>query len=384
MATYNPFGDRTTNISTGQTIGGGSDMGGGYAPGQGPGGNWVNGQWQGTDASINPATNAPYPTGADASNTGGNGTSANPTPLTNNAAGSSGNGATTGVGQGGTTPAGTTMVNGVVGKIDPITGNFTPLSSGGSTGSGADSIATKNNPFTYSWLQNGTMTNPSPSGPQTSGVNAQEWATPGSAANIAQQFGGNQFQNTGGAFGSFSNPQEMIGFGNGNTINAGLAGDALSKYGSAPGSLGNFMVNRDIQGPYSQYAQNSPWNNTSDQGANAIYAQNAQRQQQGLPMLGLDGQPLAQGMQPYSAQGGAIPNQAQGTGSAQPGSPNFGQQSIPGLQNNGMQNPMTQLSMLIPLMQLLFGGGGAGASGGQRPPALPANYNGYPFFSQFA
>ncbi len=97
-------------------------------------------------------------------------------------------------------------------------------------------------------------------------TNPNQFATQDAANSLATRYGGTAYgmQLEGPGMG-FSSPMQMVRFGNGNQINAGLATQALGRpeYGSgAPGSYGDYMVSRDVNGTYGggydQWARSQP------------------------------------------------------------------------------------------------------------------------------
>ncbi len=97
-------------------------------------------------------------------------------------------------------------------------------------------------------------------------TNPNQFATQDAANSLATRYGGTAYglQLQGPGMG-FSAPMQQVRFGNGNQINAGLATQALGRpeYGSgAPGSYGDYMVSRDVNGAYGggydQWARSQP------------------------------------------------------------------------------------------------------------------------------
>lgn len=106
-------------------------------------------------------------------------------------------------------------------------------------------------PAPYSWLQGVTSANPFGG---TNPTNPSQFATPQTAADIAKLFGQTPYGiNLSGPGNAWSQPMQMFGPG----VNAGLAADLLNRYGSAPGSYGFNLVNRDVNHLYG--AANDPW-----------------------------------------------------------------------------------------------------------------------------
>lgn len=129
-----------------------------------------------------------------------------------------------------------------------------------------------NSPF----QRNVTMTNQGTTGMVTDPTNPYEFATPGSAQSIGQQFGGAATQNQAGGFSG--GPQQMLNFG-GTDANAGLAANVIGQYGSAPGTYGNMLMSRDIALSRGQQPGANPWDL---QGASAAEVNSAPWQQQQL------------------------------------------------------------------------------------------------------
>ncbi len=97
-------------------------------------------------------------------------------------------------------------------------------------------------------------------------TNPNQFATQDAANSLATRYGGTAYglQLQGPGMG-FSAPMQQVRFANGNQINAGLATQALGRpeYGSgAPGSYGDYMVSRDVNGTYGggydQWARSQP------------------------------------------------------------------------------------------------------------------------------
>ncbi len=177
-------------------------------------------------------------------------------------------------------PPGSTFTSGgATYKVNPD-GSWSPVSTGGTgaggpaSGGGGATTAPATTPPAFNYLSGVTSANPLGG---TNAVNSTQFATPGSAQALASRLGGNAYglQLQGPGYG-FSQPMQQIRFGNGQEINAGLAGDLYSKYGSAPGTYGNYLVNRDVTGDYGPSAYDTKQNAS---GAAEMAQIEAQRQQ---------------------------------------------------------------------------------------------------------
>ncbi len=395
------------------------------------GGDWVNGQYQaGANPNANVDPSSSWNTGSmdPRANTPGYDQFGNPTGSGSNTPGTPQYFGTSATGGGQNTSNvydfNATHQRDANGNLIPAgsdpyktapTGGLDPNTTGGTgTGTGLGGAAN-----IYDWLKGVTSTSTNGTGTVQYDPFGRQFATPDTAQGIAKQFGGNAFgfQPEAG-FGQYSQPTQMVGFGNGNQINAGLAADALSKYGSGPGSYGEFLVNRDKNGIYSDYSQNDPWANKNIDPGFAKYAaqNNAQIQQNNqlmeqikaanggsIPqemqrqMLGQNiSQIMNQGSQrpPDGQQFGTqpMPNPNQLGPGPQPGQGNGQNYGLgntlmpPGGQGGQQGNFFQQLGPIMQLLQMLGIGGGGGQGGGyQRPPQLPpGGGGGFPYYSKFA
>ena len=229
------------------------------------------------------------------------------------------------------------------------------------------------------WLSGVTARAPGEGGAtQTFGMNGMQFATPQAAQGLAGILGLRNFQMDPGIGTSYSSPMEMLSTsGNpmGGGLNAGLAQNVANMYGSAPGSYGRSLLDRDVE------IANGTHNSGGRSPAEVAQMQNASRN--------------------YYANnpGTRTPFNLQGQNPGSPQGQGLGQQFPQGQgqgQGQGQQSQQNFFSQMAPIMQLLsslgiFGGGGMGGMGGgngiQRRPQLPQNSqgsNGFPFYSRFA
>ncbi len=83
---------------------------------------------------------------------------------------------------------------------------------------------------------------------QQAPTNPYQFATPQAAQTLAQRYGGTAIgDQLAGPGNGWSSPQQLIGInGMQGALNAGLVANTLGKYGSDPGSYGEFEIQRDI------------------------------------------------------------------------------------------------------------------------------------------
>lgn len=234
------------------------------------------------------------------------------------------------------------------------------------------------------WQQGVTITSPDDHGGTiTQNANPYQWASSGAANQVASQFGGRAFgANIDMPGGSYSSPQNMVGFDNGRQINAGLAGDVLGKYGSGPGSYGTYLVDRDINPDYANAPTYDQWASTKPgytpgsrapggEQVDPAFAAYASGQTASYNRDGQSGQPGQPG------QGQPIPPRPQQFQTQ----PIGGATGLPG-QQQGQQGSYFQ--QMGPILQLLSMLGLFGGQQRQRPPALAQGAQGFPFYSRFA
>ncbi len=167
-------------------------------------------------------------------------------------------------------------------------GQFEPVPGGGAGGGAA---TTPPKPFAFNYLSGVTSANPMGG---SNAVNPTQFATPGSAQDLAKQLGGQAYGlNLEGPGNGFSQAMQQIKFGNGREINAGLAGDLYGKYGSAPGTYGNYLVNRDVTGDYGPSAYDTKQNASGAAEMAQVQANQQQIAQQGQQQVGQFNQQLA-------------------------------------------------------------------------------------------
>lgn len=136
-----------------------------------------------------------------------------------------------------------------------------PTTTGTSRPTGTPSIApttpNPNDPFSY--LSNVNVNAGVGSNIVSQGANPFQFADPASAQRMAQLLGGQAIgTNLQGPGMGYSQDMQQILFPNGNQMNAGLAGGVANMYGMAPGSYGEYLLNRDKNGTYGAA---SPWDN---------------------------------------------------------------------------------------------------------------------------
>lgn len=270
-------------------------------------------------------------------------------------------------------------------------------------------------PFAPSWQQGVTITSPDDHGGTiTQNANPYQWASQGTANQVANMTGGTAYgQNITSPGGAYSSPMQMISYGNGGPqTNAGLAAQEYANYGTSPAGYGSYLVDRDAKGVtqggdpgFNQWSlahggvQSGPTGSADTASSQSDYLNNMANfyRANGLDpnsMFGGQGQgPTPQGQQqqmqtqPYMGGGGG----GQQGGGGQPPSPMYASDPY---QSNGGQNPMSGIGSIMSLLNMLFPGmfGGGGMSGGgfgmqmppQRPPALTQGNGSYPFYSHFS